>query len=124
MPVILTAGAVVGEARESTGLNQLEVVLDDVLVISVGCSEPGSVSGRGARETFKVRVGVVGILLGAGGGSADRQLPGKRAAVELGPLVVDAGDSEITREFECGNTLNSGIEVLGGTIGIDVGEEA
>jgi len=36
---------------------------------------------------------------------------------------VDAGDIEVTREFDLNNVLNSGIEVLGGATSIDVGEE-
>lgn len=98
------------------------MILDDILVFSVGCTKPGNVSGRVARETLKIRVGIVGILLGAGDDCADLQLPGERAADELGPLVVDAGDSKVTREFECGESLYSGIEVLGGAITIEVGE--
>jgi len=124
LPVIPGVGAVVGEARESAVLDQQEVVLGDVLVFDVGCTEPSNVSGRVSRETLEVRVGFNGILIGAGGDGADLQLPGKRAADELGPFFVDAGDSEVTGEFECGNSLNSGIEVLGGLISIDVGEEA
>jgi len=47
---------------------------------------------------------------------------GKLAADERGPLFVDVGYNEITREFECGDSPNSGIEVLGSAIRIDVCE--
>ena len=36
---------------------------------------------------------------------------------------MDAGDSEVTKELDLSNILNSGIEVLGGATSIDVGEE-
>jgi len=36
---------------------------------------------------------------------------------------VDAGDSKVTRELNLSNILDSGVEVLGGAINIDVGEE-
>jgi len=124
VPFIPSAGAVVGVARESSRFDQPEGVLDDFLVIGEGCTEPGGVSGRLAREVLKVGVGVVGIILGARNSVADRHLVGKRATGELRPLVVNAGHSEVTREFECRNALNGGTEVLGGTIGVDVGEEA
>jgi len=123
VPVVPSAGAVVDEAPESTVLNQREVILDDVFVISVGCAEPGNVSGWAARESLKVRVGIVGILLGTGCDGADLQLPGKRAADELDPLVTDAG-SRISGEFECGNCLYGNVEGLGGAVSINVGEEA
>lgn len=46
------------------------------------------------------------------------------AAEEVTPLVMDArGDSETTREFDPGNAYNSGVQVLGGPIAIDVSEE-
>jgi len=36
---------------------------------------------------------------------------------------VDAGDSEIARELNLSSTLNSGEQLLGGAISIDVGEK-
>jgi hypothetical protein len=36
---------------------------------------------------------------------------------------VDAGDSEVTRELNLRRILDSGPEVLGGAVSIDIGEE-
>ena len=36
---------------------------------------------------------------------------------------MGAGDSEVTGELDLCNILNSGVEVLGGATGVDVGEE-
>ena len=36
---------------------------------------------------------------------------------------MDAGDSEVTRELDLSNILNSSVEILGGATGIDVSEE-
>jgi len=46
-----------------------------------------------------------------------------RATVETCLLVVDAGDSEFTRKLNLGYIPNSGVEVLWGTISVNVGEE-
>ena len=43
--------------------------------------------------------------------------------MEIGPFVVDAGDSEFAGEPDHSNTLNSGVDVLERAISIDVGEE-
>ena len=86
-------------------------------------TEPGSVSERATRDTRKVRVGVSSIGLGASNGGVELQLPGRRAAGERRPLVVDASDSEVTRELNPSTILNSGEEVLWGAVSIDIGEE-
>ena len=36
---------------------------------------------------------------------------------------MDTGDGEVTSELDLGNVPNSGVEVLGGAIVVDVGEE-
>jgi hypothetical protein len=36
---------------------------------------------------------------------------------------VDAGDGEVSRELNCSNVLNVGVQVLGGAVSIDVGEQ-
>ena len=36
---------------------------------------------------------------------------------------MDAGDSEVTKQFNLGRIFNSGEQVLGSAIGIDVGEK-
>ena len=85
-------------------------------------TEPGSVSGLAAGETHQVGVGIGSIVLGVGGGGVELRLPGRRATNEGGPLFVGTGDGEATREFNLG-VPNFGEQVLGGAIGIDVGEE-
>jgi len=121
--VVLNTGAVVGETREVTAADQLEVVLYGALaVIAVG-AEPPSVSGGAARDIRNVGVGFVSIVLGTINGSIDLRLLVGRAAVEAGPFVVGAGDSEVTREFDLRSPLNNGVEMLGGTISVDVDEE-
>ena len=118
------AGTVVGEAREVAAADQPEVGLHGALAgIGVG-TEPGFVSVRVARDTKKVRVGLVGGVLGITSGGFYEDLLGIRAARVRFPLVVGAGDSKVTRELNPSNFLNSGVEVLGGAIRIDVGEQA
>jgi len=103
-------------------VDQAEVALDGALASSGVGAEPGLVSVRAARNTSKIRVGPAGVGLGARGGGADLRLSGRRAADETSPLVVDAGDGEVTRELDLNDVLNSGVEVLGGAVSIDVGE--
>jgi len=67
----IVAGAVVGEARELAAADQLEVALDGPLARSGVVAEPGSISNRATRDRHKVRVGVHGIDLSAGGGSVE-----------------------------------------------------
>ena len=117
------AGAVVGEARKLAAVDQLEVALDGVLARSGVGPEPGGVSDSAHRDTRKVRAGIAGINLGASSGSVDLRLPGWRTTNECGPLDVDAGDSEVSREPNLSGIFNSGEEVLGGAIRIDIGEE-
>ena len=99
------------------------MTLDGALARRCIGTEPGSVSGRATRDTRKVRVGIVGICLGVGYGGVELRLPGRRAADEACPLIVDTGNSEITREFNLGSILNGGEQILEGTIGIDIDEE-
>ena len=86
-------------------------------------TEPGSVSGRVTCETYHVGVGIGRIVLGVGGGGVELRLHGRRTTVEGGPLFVGAGDDEATREFNLGSVPNGSEQVLGGAVGIDVGEE-
>jgi len=121
--VRISAGAVVGEAQKLAAVDQLEVALDGVLARSGVGAEPGGVSDSAHRDTRKVKVGVAGINLGADSGSVDLRLPSRRTTNECGPLGVDAGDSEVAREPNLSGIFNSGEEVLGGAIRIDIGEE-
>ena len=117
------AGAVVGEAREVAAVDQPEVLLDGALArVSVG-TEPGVVSERVPRDALNVIVRVAGVFLGVTSRGHGEHPLGIRAACEGFPLVVDAGDGEVARELNPSNILNSGAEVLGGTVGIDVGEQ-
>ena len=99
------------------------MVLDGALaIVNVG-AEPGSEPGRVAGNTRNVRVSVGSIALGNGGGVVDFGMLLVRATVKISPLVVDTGDGQFTREIDLCNIPNSGIDVLGGTVSIDVGEE-
>ena len=92
--------------------DRLEDGLDGVLVICIGCTEPGIIPTRAAqarRHTQKVRVGLAGIVLGVGSGIVDRSLLVRHAADIASPFVVDAGDSEGTGEVDLSNVLNGGI---------------
>jgi len=121
--ISLSAGAIVGEARVLTAIHQLVMSLDSVLLsIAVG-TEPASVSGRGALHARNITVGVEGIHLSPSGCVVELRLLGRRAAVEAGPLVEAAGNGEGARELNLSNTLNSGVEVLGGAISVDIGEK-
>ena len=99
------------------------MALDGALVRRGVGTEPDSVSGRVTRDTQKVRVGIISIVLSVGGGGIELRLLGCRAANEEGPLFVGTGDSEVTRKFNLGNIPNGGEQVLGGATSIDVGEE-
>ena len=125
IPGRLAAGfrAVVGEVRKFMATNQPEVVLDDVLASSGVGTEPLGVSGRGGRDTLKVRVGVAGIGLGVRNGGADLRLLVRRAVVIGSPLAAETRDGKGTREPNLSNILNGGIEVLEGAISIDIGEQ-
>jgi len=104
----------------------LEGFLDDDLLKKGVSTEPGNVSARGVLivDAIKVSVGVTDKDLGFHSGDKDIKLLSRRAVFGGSPLVVDAGDSKVTREGNLSNTLNSGVEVFGGAINIDVGEEA
>ena len=99
------------------------MLLDAALATLVIFTEPGGVSGGSARDTFNISIGVAGIGLGVLGGGFELRLLNGRAAVVGSPLVVDAGGREVTREPDLSGIYNSGVEVLGVTISIDVGEE-
>ena len=100
------------------------MVLDDGLEERAGVTEPGSESGFGTRDSDHVREGVGSIVLSVGGGGVELRLLSCRAVGKEGPLVVDTGgDSEVTRDVNLGSIPDGGEEVLGGAIGIDVGEE-
>ena len=116
-------GAVVGGARESTAADKPEVVLDDVLAVSGVGTEPGSVSGGAVRDAPNVRVRFVSVGLGVSSGGVKLGLLGRRAAGEGCAIVIDAGDSEVARRFGLSNILNSHVNVLGGAVNIDTGEE-
>ena len=103
--------------------DQPVVVLDSALASSGVGTKPGPVPGRAARDTQKVSEGINGVGLGARSSSFDLRLSGCRATDEASPLVVGAGGSEVTRELDLSDVPNSGVEVLGGTISINVGEE-
>ena len=61
--------------------------------------------------------------LGGRSGSSKPCLPGRRAADETNPLLVNAGYGKGTGEVNLSSILNGGIDVLEGAIGIDVGEQ-
>ena len=104
-------------------VDQLEVVLDGVLARSSVGTEPGLVSVRAARDALKVRVGLAGVGLCTISGGVNLQLSDRRAEDERSPLVMVAGGGEFAGELELGNVFNGGIEVLGGTVSTDVGEQ-
>lgn len=56
----LSAGAVIGEAREVTAADQLEVVLDGAPAVIIVATEPPSISGGAARNIHNIGVGFVG----------------------------------------------------------------
>ena len=118
-----SASAVVGEGREVVAVDQPEVLLDAALPTIVIGTEPVDESFRAARDTLNVRVGLAGVILGITSGSFDENLLDIREARVVFPLVVGAGDSEVARELNASNILNSGVEVPGGTVRIDVGKQ-
>lgn len=117
------AGTAVCETRESVTVNQPEVVLDSVLAsIGVG-AEPGLVSGRGSRDTLNIRVGFAGVYLGTINGVFEEDLLEPSAVIEGSPLIADAGNSEVARERNLCDILDSGVEVLGSAVSIDISEQ-
>ena len=106
-------------------LDQLEVALDDALPSSSVGTKPGIVSGRAARVAAKVIVGRDGIGLGASSGGVELRLSECRATDEGSPLGMDVGvgNGEVTGELDLGDVLNSGVEILGTAISVDVGEK-
>ena len=123
--VDLSAGAIVLEAREVVTANQLEVAPDHVLASTVVGTKPGGVSGGATQDPRNVQEGVPDIELGVSDSGVKQQLLVGRTAVKASPLVVDTRGSlrEATRELHLSGIPNSGVEVLGGTISIDVGEK-
>ena len=119
----LGAGAIVGEAREPLAVDQPEVVLDDLPARLGEGTEPGLVSVRAGPESLNVRVGLSGVILGVLSGGFDDLLLGPRAGRVADPLVVGPGDGEVAGEPDLGNILNSGANILGGAISVDVGEQ-
>ena len=115
--------AVVGETREWVTTDQPEVALDGVLTRRVVRTEPGGVSRLAAQDAAEVRIGVDDIGLGGASGRVDLGLHGWRAAIEGSPLAVGANDSEVSRQPNAGGILDICEEVLGGAVGIDIGEE-
>ena len=117
------AGTVISEARELVAADLPEVVFDSgPASITIG-AEPGLVSARVGRHTLNVRVGCVGVGLGTFDSVVEEHLFEPFAVREGSPLIVDAGDSEVARELNICNILNSGAEVLGDAVGIDVSEQ-
>jgi hypothetical protein len=102
-----SAGAGVGVTLESTAVNPPKLGLDDALAVKGVATEPGSVPGRVTRDTRNVIEGVFGQGLGASSGVSDNRPPVPRATSV--PLVMDAGDSEVTRNVDLGNVFNSGV---------------
>lgn len=97
--------------------------LDLRLASVVVYAKPVPVSGRATRDPSKVEVGVVGHKLGFPNDAKEHRPLVTRATVEESPLVVDVlgdSDSEITRELDLGNTFNSGVQVLGCAMSVDV----
>ena len=86
-------------------------------------SEPGLVSGRAARHTLDVSIGITGVGLGTINGVVKERPLEPFAARERSPLIADTRDSEVARELNICNILNIGVEVLGGTVSIDVSEQ-
>ena len=102
--------------------DQPEVALDKAVTSGGIGPEPGLVSAGAARNTLHGVVGLAGVCLGAGGGLFDERLLGRRAAHVANPLVMGAGDSEVSRKLNLGKILNGGIQVLEGAVSVDVGE--
>ena len=101
----------------------LEVRLDNDPVNGIVVAEPGPVSTRVAGHTPNVRVGFAGVSLGTLNGVVEEHPLEPFAVREGSPLIADAGDRKVTRELNLCNVLNSGMNVLGGTISIDVSEQ-
>ena len=127
---MITFGTLVVEVRDVSGTDKLEVFLDKFLAtttsIGVRRAEPGTVSFRGIRVRIEVHVGFPSHALGGNGGFEDFVLLLLRALYEpfVIPLIVDPpGDGEIAGEFDLSDILNSRIEVLEGSITIDIREE-
>ena len=71
-----------------------------------------------------VGVALVSRDLGSYTGGFKGMSPSGRAALEGSPLVVDMPrDGETTREPDPSESFNSGVEVIWGSIGIDISKE-
>lgn len=115
--------AVIG-VRQEVGVfpDRLEGFQDDVLASSVIGAEPLCKSLRLRISALEVGVGLGNSLLGEFTSDNNaRPLFGRAVDVFVAPLVVDMpGSCEITRAFGLRNTINSGVQVLGDAISIDV----
>jgi hypothetical protein len=98
------------------------MIHDSALAMTNGYTKPRSVSGTAVRGIHKVREGFTGICLSTSSGSPELELHLRRAADGGEPPVVGTGDSEVARKVHLSNVLNCGVEVVGGAIGVDVGE--
>ena len=121
--ISISAGAVEGEARVLMVGHLLVVVLNSVLPGRVVCTKPASIAGRPARDARNVREGIGGKVLGIGSSGVELRLLGGRTTVEAGPLGEGAGNCEGAGQLHLSDIPNSSVEVLDGTVGIDVGEE-
>ena len=96
---------------------------DSALPMTDGYTKPRSVSGTALRGIHKVGEGFTGICLSTSSGNPELELHLRRAADGGEPPFVGTGDSKVAREVHLSNILNCGVEVVGGAISIDVGEE-
>ena len=110
-----------GEVREIIAPEVREDSLDGRRASSVMCTEPAFVCGLGT-SGLKVTDGRGDILPGRPKGAKKAFPLGERAGLEYG-LMQRMGSGEITGELDVGHILNIRVEVLGGAIGIGVGEE-
>ena len=99
---------------------------DGPLAIVGVFTKPGSVSRRFGPVIFEVDAGIVGVILGCacGGGKHDHMV---RCAARIGRtrnlVAGDDGASEITGELDLNNIPNSRVDVLGSSVGTNVGKE-
>ena len=113
----------VRELREVLAGDLTEVGIDLGREITLVGTEPGGVSGGGARDTKHVRGGVPSKGLGTTNGRDYLRLLVGRAVLERRPFVVGAGGREVTGELDLSGIPNSGGDVLEGSIVVDNGEE-
>ena len=115
---------VVGELVEWIVLDLRKAIQNGLVTSRVIGTEPGLVSGRTSRDTLKVSGGRSGIFLGLLIRSMNLDLLFDRTPSVGSPLLVDMPEGgNITRKLGLGNSLNRGVYVLRGAIGVDVSEE-